>query len=53
MAIGQLLDYSRWVMPKHQAVLLEARPHPTWLHSCGIAVIWRTGDGYASTHPRL
>jgi hypothetical protein len=56
MAIGQLLDYSRWVKPKHQAVLLEARPHPdlvVLLRTCGVAVIWRTVDGFASTHPRL
>ena len=55
LAIG-LLDYSRWVKPKYQAVSLEARPHPdlvALLRTCGTAVIWRTRDGFASTHPRL
>jgi hypothetical protein len=56
MAIGQLLDYSRWVRPKHQAVLLEARPHAdlvALLRGCGVAVIWRAAGGFVSTHPRL
>jgi len=56
MAIGQLADYSRAVKPKHQAVLLEARPHPdlvALLRTCRIAVIWRTGTSFASTQPQL
>jgi hypothetical protein len=56
MAIGQLLDYGRWVKPRHRAVLLEARPHPDLielLRSCDIAAIWRTGAEFATTHPRL
>jgi hypothetical protein len=51
MAIGQLADYQRFVPPfKRRAVLLEAKPHPdlvALLSSQDIAVIWRSGEGFA------
>lgn len=53
MAIGQLADYARMIEPSpERAVLLEARPSQDLidlLHSQGIAVIWRDGDGFADS----
>jgi len=47
MAIGQLLDYGRFVEPRpRRAVLLPSRPRRdlrALLHSAGVDVVWREG----------
>jgi hypothetical protein len=49
MAIGQLLDYGRFVSPKPRlAVLLPEKPRPDLcelLMSVGVAIIWQNDDG--------
>ena len=51
MAIGQLADYGRSFDPKvRKAVLLGALPEPDLrelLKSQGIAMVWRSDDGFA------
>ncbi len=48
MAIGQLLDYKRFVTPTPQLVLVvPSVPRPDLVALCGsvqIAVVWKTGD---------
>jgi hypothetical protein len=51
MAIGQLLDYSRFLQPTPQlAVLLPSEPRPdlrALLAFAGVAVVWRDGVTFA------
>jgi hypothetical protein len=57
MAIGQLADYARMLMPPpRRAVLLEARPSQDLvelLYGQGIAVIWRDGAGFTDSADKL
>ncbi len=50
MAIGQLMDYSRFVEPSPRlAVLLPSRPRDDLLNlltSVGVGLVWRDGDGF-------
>ncbi len=49
-AVGQLLDYGRFVDAKAYAVLVPSRPREdlvTYLASCGIAVIYADGNRWA------
>lgn len=51
MAIGQLMDYRRFVEPRPRlAVLLPSRPRDDLrdlLTSVGVAIVWREGEGFA------
>jgi hypothetical protein len=53
-AIGQLMDYRRFVQPPPQlAVLLPSRPRDDLrdlLTSIDIGIVWRDGDGFAEVH---
>ncbi|MER8183493.1 restriction endonuclease [Kitasatospora sp. NPDC094015] len=53
MAIGQLLDYRRFIDPTpSMALLVPQQPRPDLLHLCAsaeVTVIWRHEDGYRST----
>ena len=53
MAIGQLLDYRRFMFPRPQcAILLPARPNDDLLALAkteGFYVIWKTASGFGST----
>jgi hypothetical protein len=55
MAIGQLLDYSRFIDPTPGiAALLPSRPRNDLLdllHHCGVSVIYPSGDGFAEESP--
>jgi len=54
MAVGQLLDYGRFVAPTpRMAVLLPARPRTdllAYLKGAGIAVVWREGKRFVEPH---
>ncbi len=54
MAIGQLMDYRRFVQPSPRlAVLLPSRPRDDLrdlLTSVGVGVVWRDGDSFAEVH---
>ncbi|MFD7940741.1 restriction endonuclease [Streptomyces sp. NPDC059755] len=52
MAIGQLLDYRRFLLEPELALLVPSRPEPDLLDLCSqlqIVVVWPEGDRYAST----
>jgi hypothetical protein len=53
MAIGQLLDYSRFVQPSPRlAVLLPSAPRPDLrelLQGVGVDVVWRHGDRFVDS----
>jgi hypothetical protein len=52
MAIGQLLDYARFLPQPELALLVPSQPEPDLLDLCSqlqIVVVWPEGDGYAST----
>jgi hypothetical protein len=56
MALGQLMDYGRFVTHAHKAVLLPEKPRPDLLAlagSQGVAVIWQTSTGFDGTMPEL
>ncbi|WP_217243293.1 restriction endonuclease [Streptomyces sp. AC555_RSS877] len=49
MALGQLLDYNRFVRAKYQAVLVPSMPRPDLIElakTAGQAIIWPQGNGY-------
>ncbi|MDQ0831545.1 hypothetical protein QF032_003389 [Streptomyces achromogenes] len=49
MALGQLLDYNRFVRAKYQAVLVPSKPRPDLAElakAAGQAIIWPQGNGY-------
>lgn len=49
MALGQLIDYNRFVRAKYRAVLVPSKPRPDLAElakSAGQAVIWPEGKGY-------
>lgn len=54
MAIGQLMDYRRFVQPSPRlAVLLPSKPRDDLsdlLAGIGIGVVWRDGDGFVEVH---
>jgi hypothetical protein len=48
-AVGQLLDYGRFVGARRRSVLVPTRPRPdllAYLRSVGIDVIYPDGDGW-------
>jgi hypothetical protein len=53
MAVGQLLDYRRFVAPAPRlAVLLPTRPRAdlvAYLNSAGVAIVWREGKRFAGS----
>ncbi|KAA0931884.1 restriction endonuclease [Streptomyces apricus] len=52
MAIGQLLDYARFLPQPELALLVPSQPEPDLLDLCSqlqIVVVWPKGEGYAST----
>ncbi|MFF2023369.1 restriction endonuclease [Streptomyces sp. NPDC058171] len=52
MAVGQLLDYARFLPEPELALLVPSRPEDDLLDLCAglkIVVVWPEGDGYAST----
>ncbi|WP_369178054.1 restriction endonuclease [Streptomyces mutabilis] len=52
MAIGQLLDYARFLPQPELALLVPSQPEPDLLDLCAqlqIVVVWPGGDGYTST----
>ncbi|MFG3130709.1 restriction endonuclease [Streptomyces tendae] len=49
MALGQLIDYNRFVGAKYQAVLVPSKPRPDLImlaNAAGQAIIWPQGNGY-------
>ncbi|MGV9395646.1 restriction endonuclease [Streptomyces sp. NPDC003668] len=49
MALGQLIDYNRFVRAKYQAVLVPSKPRPDLIelaNAAGQAIIWPQGNGY-------
>ncbi|GGX94010.1 restriction endonuclease [Streptomyces anandii] len=49
MALGQLIDYNRFVRAKYRAVLVPSKPRPDLIEladSAGQAIIWPQGNGY-------
>ncbi|MFF5405309.1 restriction endonuclease [Streptomyces misionensis] len=49
MALGQLIDYNRFVRARYQAILVPSRPRADLLelaNAAGQAVIWPQGNGY-------
>ncbi|MEU1801801.1 restriction endonuclease [Streptomyces sp. NPDC019937] len=56
MALGQLLDYNRFVRAKYQAVLVPSRPRADLIElatAAGQAVIWPHGSGYKCSQADL
>lgn len=53
-AIGQLMDYRRFVQPSPRlAVLLPSKPRDdlrALLTSVNVSIVWRDGDGFAGEH---
>ncbi|MER7119406.1 restriction endonuclease [Streptomyces goshikiensis] len=52
MAIGQLLDYARFLPQPKLALLVPSRPEPDLLDLCAhvqVTVVWPEGDGYVAT----
>jgi hypothetical protein len=50
-AVGQLLDYGRFVQTSQMTVLVPSRPRPdliAYLTSAGITAVYPTGDGWES-----
>jgi hypothetical protein len=53
-ALGQILDYSRFITHSSRALLLPVRPSPDLielLHSYEVAAIWRQGKGFQRSRP--
>ncbi|MFE9257120.1 restriction endonuclease [Streptomyces sp. NPDC006879] len=53
MAIGQLLDYSRFLPEPELGLLVPSRPEDDLVDLCAqlqITIVWPEGDGYASTN---
>jgi hypothetical protein len=49
MALGQLIDYNRFVRARHQAVLVPSKPRADLIelaNAAGQAIIWPHGNGY-------
>lgn len=49
MALGQLIDYNRFVRAEYRAVLVPSRPRPDLIElaeTAGQAIIWPQGTGY-------
>ncbi|MDR6219214.1 hypothetical protein [Deinococcus soli (ex Cha et al. 2016)] len=54
MALGQLMDYQRYVRANYLAVLLPSKPRPDLLaliKSQGVQTIWPTDDGFHTEMP--
>jgi hypothetical protein len=54
MAVGQLLDYSRFLPEPELAILLPSLPSDDllqFLHACRITVIYGTGEGFGELRP--
>lgn len=53
-AIGQLLDYGRFVEHKRKTVLLPSKPRPdlmAYLHACGVAAAYPQGYDFERCEP--
>ncbi|MCL3992947.1 restriction endonuclease [Streptomyces lavenduligriseus] len=56
MALGQLIDYNRFVGAKHQAILVPSKPRPDLIElvrAAGQVIIWPEGNGYKCSDAHL
>lgn len=56
MALGQLIDYNRFVRAKNRAVLVPSKPRPDLVElveAAGHLIIWPEGNGYACSDANL
>jgi hypothetical protein len=56
MAVGQLIDYNRFVGAKHVAILVPSEPRPDLrqlAEAAALAIIWPRGKSWTSSNNRL